>query len=111
MLQDLINIPTENAPPDGFEKEGQEYIATVFKDLGLKVDVFAPDEIQGFHQNPAFLQGQNYQNGRKNVVGCWEGVGQGKSLLLSGHMDVAPKEPLPWTVCQPFESIVKNGRV
>ena len=111
MLQDLINIPTENAPPNGFEKEGQEYIAKVFKDLGLKLDVFAPDEIRGFDQNPAFLQGQNYGNGRKNVVGCWEGIGGGKSFLLSGHMDVAPKEPLPWTVCQPFESIVKNGRV
>lgn len=111
MICELVDIPTENNPPNGFEKKGQEYIADVFKEMGLKIDTFAPDEIEGFEQNEAFLHGQNYQNGRKNVVGVWEGSGGGKSLLLCGHMDVAPKEPLPWTVCEPYKSIVKDGRI
>ncbi|MGI6527649.1 MAG: M20/M25/M40 family metallo-hydrolase [Caldicoprobacterales bacterium] len=111
MLRDLIDIPTENAPPDGFEKEGQDYVAALFRDMGLTIDRFAPDEIEGYDKNPAFLQGQNYERGRKNVVGIWQGKGGGKSLLLSGHMDVSPKEPLPWTICEPFQSIVKDGRV
>jgi len=111
MIQELVDIPTENNPPFGFEAEGQEYVADVFTKMALEIDIFAPDEIEGFAQNDAFLQGQNYANDRKNVVGTWQGTGGGKSLLLCGHMDVAPKEPMPWTECAPYESVVKDGRI
>jgi len=111
MIRDLVDIPTENNPPRGFEKEGQAYIESVFREMGLIIDTFAPDEVEGYAQNDAFLHGQDYSNGRKNVVGTWPGTGGGKSLLLTGHMDVAPKEPLPWTVCQPYRSVEKNGRI
>ncbi len=106
MIRGLVDIPTENNPPYGFEAKGQDYVEKVFENMALDIDTFAPDEIEGFEQNDAFLQGQNYENGRKNVVGTWQGTGRGKSLVLCGHMDVAPKEPMPWAVCEPYESVV-----
>ncbi len=111
MIQDLVDIPTENNPPYGFEAKGQDYVERVMQDMALDIDMFAPDEIADFAHNEAFLHGQNYENGRRNVVGTWRGMGGGKSLLLCGHMDVAPKEPMPWTVCEPYESVVKDGRI
>lgn len=111
MVCDLVDIPTENNPPRGFEKQGQAYVTTVFENMGLHLDIFAPDEVEGYAGNDAFLHGQDYTNDRKNVVGVWKGSGGGKSLLLTGHMDVAPKEPLPWTVCEPYHSVVKDGRI
>lgn len=110
LTRDLVDIPTENNPPDGDEAPGQEYVEKLFGKMGLQVDVFSPEETGDFFQNTAFLRDRNLK-GRKNVVGVWKGTGGGKSVVLSGHMDVAPKEPLPWTVCDPFKSVVKNGRI
>ena len=110
LIQDLVDIPTENNPPDGDEAAGQAYVEKLFSKMGLQMDVFSPEEISGFDQNPAFLQGRNLKK-RKNVVGVWKGTGGGRSVVLSGHMDVAPKEPLPWTICEPFRSVIKNGRI
>ena len=38
MIQDLVDIPTENNPPCGFEAKGQEYVAAVFKKMALDID-------------------------------------------------------------------------
>lgn len=110
LVRDLVDIPTENHPPDGDEAHGQSYIKKIYQKAGLGVEAFSPEEINGYAGNPAFLHERNLA-GRKNVVGVWKGTGGGKSLVLCGHMDVAPKEPLPWTVCEPFESIVQDGRI
>jgi acetylornithine deacetylase len=110
LVCDLVNIPTENNPPNGNELEGQNFLKAIFEKLNFQTDEFAPDEIEDFHQNPAFLKGRCYSN-RKNLVATWKGNGGGKSIVLSGHMDVAPKEPLPWNICQPFQSIIKYGRI
>jgi acetylornithine deacetylase len=110
LVRSLVDIPTENHPPKGDEASGQAYIKEIYEKMGLTVEEFAPSEISGFAGNPAFLHERDLA-GRKNVVGVWKGTGKGKSLVLSGHMDVAPKEPLPWTVCEPFSSVVRDGKV
>lgn len=110
LVRALVDIPTENHPPSGDEARGQAYIKKLYKKMGLQVDVFSPLELYGFDGNPAFLHERDL-NGRKNVVGVWKGTGGGRSAVLSGHMDVAPKEPLPWTVCEPFKSVAQDGRV
>ena len=109
-LRALVDIPTENHPPNGDEADGQAYIKKMYEKMGLKTDEFCPVDIQGYAENQAFLHERNLK-GRNNVVGVWKGKGGGRSAVLSGHMDVAPKEPLPWTVCDPFVSVVRDGRV
>ena len=106
----LVNLPTENNPPGGDEQAAEKFITDYFTGLGLDVDVFSPADIDGFEGNPAFLHDRQTE-GRNNVVGVWKGSGTGRSLILAGHIDVAPKEPLPWTVTGPFESIEKDGRI
>jgi len=106
---DLIRIPTINFPPDGDEKAGQEFLKLYLEDMGFTVDEFSPADIPEYPDYPEFLE-RNFE-GRNNIVTVWKGTGGGRSLLLTGHMDVVPIEPLPWTVTQPFEPLIKDGRL
>jgi acetylornithine deacetylase len=107
----LIRFPSENRPPEGNEGEAQEFIARECRKMGLEVDAFGPGEIPGIRRHPLWLQGRNYPENRKNVVAIWRGSGGGRSLLLSGHIDVAPREPGNWTVTGPFDPVVKDGKL
>jgi len=63
----LISADTINHPPYGDENNGQEIIEEIFKDLGLKVDRFSPDEVNGFKESKIYLKGKDYKN-RYNLV-------------------------------------------
>ena len=133
----LISFPSENRPPDGTEEAAQRFIAAECRKLGLELDVFSPEEVPDIQKHPAWLAGRKYDNGRKNVVARWQGgrgeqaraalrarsarkvqvarredyAGGGKSVLFSGHVDVAPFEPDNWKECEPYEPVVKDGRL
>jgi acetylornithine deacetylase len=106
----LVDIPTENLPPNGYEKGGQDFVKAFLMGMGCDVRAYSPTEVPDFKTNREFLHDRNYED-RNNVIGVWKGKGNGRSLLLTGHMDVAPKEPLPWTVCDPYHSIVKDDKI
>ena len=106
---DLVNIPTENHPPDGDEAAGIAFMKNYFEKMGFDVDEYSPKDLPEYPSHPLFLE-RNFE-GRNNLNVVWKGSGGGKSLLLSGHMDVAPKEPLPWTVTQPFVALEKDDKI
>jgi len=110
MTQELIQIPSENKPPHGYEKECQEYLSRKFSEVGMDVDIFLPTDVEGLTGHPGFLRGRDY-TGRPNVVGVVKGEGGGRSLILSGHIDTSPKEPMPWGVHGPFSGDVEDGRI
>jgi len=110
-LERLVSIPSENRPPDGNEGPAQDFIEDACKTLGLEVESFRPVNVESIEDHPAFLAGRNYPPERRNVTARWKGRGGGRSLLLSGHVDVAPREPGPWHACRPFEPVLKNGRL
>lgn len=109
--QTLIRFPSENRPPNGNEGPAQEFIASECRSLGLEVDVFSPEELPNIRDHGSWLSGRDYANDRTDVVARWKGNGGGRSLLLSGHSDVAPFEPDNWKVCRPFEPLVRDGRI
>src|ERR1700724_4730303 len=67
MSCDVVNIPSAT----GEELEMGRYIRVVFEEAGLSVSW------------------QEVEEGRANVVGLWEGTGNGKSLMFNGHMDTS----------------------
>jgi acetylornithine deacetylase len=125
--QTLVRFPSENRPPRGFEGEAQAFMAEELGKLGLTIDAFRPDEVPGIEGHPSWLPCRLYEEGRKNVVGVWKGIAPargvgpgggtggepagGHSLLFSGHIDVAPFEPDNWSVCRPFEPVIRDGRL
>jgi acetylornithine deacetylase len=109
----FIRLPSENRPPHGGEKEAQEFVLAACGEMGWETGTFAPDEAEGIQNHPSYLPGRDYGDGRKNVVAVWrgDGTGGGRSILFSGHTDVAPYEPDDWKVCRPYEPVVKGKRL
>jgi len=97
LTQSLVRFPSENKPPHGEERECQMFIADFLRDIGCRVDVFRPDEVEGLTDHPAYWPGRDYSD-RPNVVGVLTarsddgvaGSASRKSLLFTGHADVVP---------------------
>ena len=100
----MIQIKTENLPPGGTEKPGQEYIYNqVVKYIPEKnIDMFEIYDIEGIREHPLFFptidgMEKDYRN-RPNLVAKLEGNGEGRSLVFSGHIDTMPTYNKKWKV-------------
>jgi acetylornithine deacetylase len=105
-LQGLISIPSVT----GNEREIQEFIIRKLEKMGLLLDIWEPD-INGLKQHPGYVPVTgDYQN-RPNVVGIRKGRGDGKSLLLNGHVDVIPPGPLDAWSHNPWGGEIEEGMI
>ncbi len=104
-LAELIRFPTTK----GNEEEAQSYFAQKLRDLGCEVEQWEPD-IDRLRTLPGFYSERENFKGSPVVGAKYKGVGGGKSILLSGHMDVVPAVKEFWTM-DPFAGIVKDGKV
>src|SRR5690348_16331296 len=104
LASELVRYKTVNQVIAGTERECQEYIARVLcESLKMDVDLFSPEDVAGFHEHPAYFPGKDYSD-RPNVIGRWKGLGGGKSLMFSSHVDTAPVAS-GWTT-DPWDPIV-----
>jgi len=109
ITRDLIRIPSENMPPHGAENECQAWIANRLSALGLLPDVYLPSAVAELGSHPLYLKGRNYTK-RPNVAARKKGSGDGKSLLLSGHIDTVPAGTQLWTR-PPFGAQIEGNRI
>ena len=111
LASELIKIPSENIAPHGYEKECQDYLLGYLKTIkGIETDYFTPCDVAGLEDHPAYRAGRDYSN-RPNVVATKVGTGNGKSVLLSSHVDTVSKKPLPWPSGDPFSGKIEDGKL
>lgn len=117
-LSDLVRIKTENLPPFGNEKPGQEYLYDlVSKFIPQKdIDMFEINDIPGIRKHPLFfptMAGMEKQyNNRPNLVVKLPGLKGNRSLLFSGHMDTMPIGDGKWKVfSDPVSGKIKDGKM
>ncbi|HDM45273.1 MAG TPA: M20 family peptidase [Candidatus Bathyarchaeota archaeon] len=91
LTRQLIRIPSENPP--GGEGEIAEFIAEKLKDLGLTVRVY------------------EFKPGRPSVVGLLSGVKEKPTLMFNGHMDTVPVGDKDLWSVEPFEGVLRDGRI
>ncbi|HEX3444268.1 MAG TPA: ArgE/DapE family deacylase [Chthoniobacterales bacterium] len=95
-LQELIRFesivmadPTKAGPG---ERECQKYLARRLAAAGFETDLWEPDAdalLEKYKGRPGAQLGRNFR-GRPNLAGTLHGSGGGKSILLTGHIDVVP---------------------
>lgn len=107
IIQDLVRIPSENTPPIGAEVSCQSYIADFLKTVGLSPDIYSLESVQGLREHPLYFGNRDYST-RPNVGVRRRGVAQGRSLILSGHIDTVPRGSQVWTR-DPFSGAVEGN--
>ncbi len=108
MLCDLVREPSLL----GDEASAQRRMAETFAELGLSVEEFEIDEDK-IRDHPGYSPSIVSYAGRRNVVGVHQpqGVVQGKSLILNGHIDVVPVGAQRLWSHPPFEPVVHGDHL
>ncbi|QKC98894.1 dipeptidase [Mesorhizobium sp. NZP2298] len=94
-LCDFLRIPSVSTDPAylGGMRDAQTFLVNWLKRMGLS-------DVQ-------LLDG----GGHPAVYGAWNGAPGKPTLLIYGHYDVQPPDPLETWVTPPFEPTVRNGRL
>jgi acetylornithine deacetylase len=94
------------------ERICQEFMAEKLAKLGMKVELWEhdPKSLVKYGRRYTLNPRDSYQD-RPNLVGVLPGKGGGKSLILSGHIDVVPAEPENLWKYGPWNPVVKDGRM
>ena len=114
--RDLLRIPSVNQPPTGQEREAQEFLRQRLSEMGLAPELFCLDALDGLEQHPAYAVGgsveiaRDYRD-RPNLACIWPGRGGGRSLIVTGHIDVVPPgNPALWHY-DPWAATMEGDRI
>ena len=88
IASELVKIPSYSFK-DNQEKETAEYIYNLFQKEGISAELI------------------EVLPGRFNVNAFIPGTGEGKSLMLSGHLDTVPA----YDMKDPFSGLIKDGKL
>ena len=105
-LRTLVSFPSVT----GEELQIQNFIAGKLKAMGIQVDMWEPDH-EKLKKHPAYLFSERGYRDRPNVVGVCRGTGEGKSLLLNGHVDVIPAGPPDAWEYDPWGGSIQGNRL
>jgi acetylornithine deacetylase len=113
MLSFLSELVAAESLP-GEERPAQDVMISKFESFGLEPDVWDADADE-LREHPGFFETTPYQEygyeDRPNVAATKEGVGDGRSLTLSGHVDVVTPEPLDAWTHDPWETEIDGNRM
>lgn len=93
-LFDFLRIPSVSAKSDhdADVRRAAEWLAAAIDKAGLKASI---------HETP----------GHPVVIGEWRGAPGAPTVLVYGHYDVQPAEPLELWTSPPFEPTVRDGNI
>lgn len=107
-LRDIVKIPSVSGSRK--EKEIQDFIADRLSSMDLEIDMWEPDveELKAHHEHGPLdiAYGE-----RPNLVGISKGSGEGRSLILNGHIDVVPVGPLERWKMDPWGAKIVGGKM
>lgn len=106
LLQDWVR----EASVPGQEQRLQKSIAKLLAEMGLSVDMWTM-EGEELLSHPYFVSPRRTFDGSPNVVAVWKGCGEGRSLILNGHVDVVPAGDKRQWNHEPFSGELIDGKM
>lgn len=106
LLQAMVRTPSL----EGEEKACQALVAEKYDRMSLVVDMWDPDDLE-LQAHPAYVPTGRSYAGRPNVVGVFRGSGEGRSLILNGHVDVVPVGSEEQWMSPPWSGAQIGGKV
>ena len=105
-IQSAIHLPSlaNNEGPV------QELIAKKLSSFDLHVD-HVPIYFAPIKEHPAFYDDGFSPDSRYNIVGSWNNNGNGRSLILNGHVDVVPTGPQENWSGSPWSGSINKDRI
>jgi acetylornithine deacetylase len=108
MMDTLTNV-VEAESFSGHEQAAQTEMRFVLEALGFAVSEI-PTDVAAIKASPLYSPVVEELHGCHNLLGRYKAAGDtGRSLLISGHVDVVPTGHLPLWTKPPFETYVKDG--
>jgi len=115
LLQELLQAPSVNPYFDEeecYKKElrAQSVLRRHLDDMGMKTEFQYPDaeKLKEYEGKPGYYADHEFVD-RPNLVGILPGEGGGRSILLSGHIDVVQRGS-KW-LHDPFGGTVEDGKI
>ena len=111
--EDLVNFIRRLVQcPSLANDEGpvQDIIQDKLKSLGLDTEKIIV-KFDKLKDHPAFCDDGFSPDSRVNILGQWCNDGDGRSLILNGHVDVVPPGPENLWNKSPWSGYIKNGRI
>lgn len=108
-LQGLVRINSADIQHglDGREEEAQLYLKHFLEDIGADTQMIEPD-YSTMADSPECPPGHNYR-GRPNLIADFRGLGGGRSLVLSGHVDTMDPGDLSQWKHEPWSADIEDG--
>ncbi|WP_180321240.1 peptidase [Metabacillus halosaccharovorans] len=106
LLQKLVQANSTQ----GNEQYAQTIVIEKLRKIGLKVEVWEPDG-KFLATHPYFASPRKDFKGSPNVVGILKGTGEGRSIILNGHIDVVPEGDNAQWDHQPYSGKVIAGKL
>jgi acetylornithine deacetylase len=106
VLAGLIRIPSLL----GDETQAQHYLATAADEAGLEVELWDVDPAE-LGSDPDYAAADGSAAVRPNVTATLRGTGGGRSIAVSGHVDVVPLGPTRMWTRDPWGAAVEDGRM
>lgn len=102
----------QSASLPNHEHEVQNLVADKMKAMGLEIEI-VPSHFDDLRSHPAFGDDGFSPTDRINVIGRWRGTqeGEGRSLILNGHVDVVPPGDLALWNDSPWSGVIRDGRL
>lgn len=105
-LQQLVRQPSTQ----GREAVAQQLMEQRLKELGFMTEMWYPNG-EELLKHPYFASPRCSFENSPNVAGILKGTGEGRSLLLNGHIDVVPEGDIGQWHDDPYSGKIQEGKL
>ncbi|WP_088043688.1 peptidase [Bacillus sp. EAC] len=106
LLQKLV----QERSVSGNEATAQGIVTHYVNKLGLELDVWEPS-FEELNESSFFISQRTSFKDSPNIVATLKGSGNGKSIILNGHIDVVPEGELHQWKYQPYSGEIVGNRL